>query len=218
MPPAGPAAGPPPVKAHRMPRKPAASIRDRVKEFRRIPAADLQDNAGNFRLHPQAQQDALAGVLKEVGIAGALLAYYSEREGGALTLVDGKMRRQKGGVWPVLILDVDDAEADLLLATHDQLTAMADKDREPLRALLERVQSGEAAVQAMLSALAEDTGVMPRDTAPLAASLQPARTHPADDVEDDPGAEAREPAPPRLVTCPACGEQFPPYPAHIEGA
>jgi hypothetical protein len=179
-----------------MPRSPAAAFRDRVKEFRRIPVADLQDNAGNWRRHPQAQQDALTGVLKEIGIAGALLAYYSEREGGALTLIDGHLRRQTGGEWPVLILDVDDAEADLLLATYDPLAAAAQTDKAQLTTLLHQVSTGDAAVQALLSQLAQDTGVVPRDTPSVTA-----------DPDDD--APAGAAGSPRLVTCPTCGDQFP---------
>jgi hypothetical protein len=140
-----------------------ATYRDRVQEFKRVPTSELLTNSGNFRRHPQAQDAALTGVLKEIGIAGALLAYYSAREDGKLTLIDGELRHGKGGTWPVLILDVDDAEADLLLATHDQLAAMAQHDADPLRDLLERVQSGEAAVQALLTQMAQDAGIVPPD-------------------------------------------------------
>jgi hypothetical protein len=131
--------------------------------MRMVPVEELLTNAGNFRRHPQAQDDALSGVLKEVGIAGALLAYYSEREGHKLTLIDGELRSKKGGVWPVLITDLNDAEADLILATHDALSAMAQLDQDPLRQLLDRVETGEAAVQAMLSQLAQDAGIIPPD-------------------------------------------------------
>jgi hypothetical protein len=58
----------------------------------------------------------------------------------------------------VLILDVDDAEADYLLAVVDPLAAMATADAGALDALLSSVQSGEAAVQAMLAELAGENG------------------------------------------------------------
>ncbi len=48
-------------------------IRDRIKELRRVPAHQLRPNAKNWRTHPTAQQDALRGVLAEIGYAGALL-------------------------------------------------------------------------------------------------------------------------------------------------
>jgi hypothetical protein len=138
---------------------PGALIRDRVKEFRRVPSRDLLDHEGNPRRHPQAQRDALRGVLEQVGIAGALTAYHSARNGGRLTLIDGHLRRQDHDLdWPTLILDVDDEEADLLLATHDPLAALAEYDRPKLDALLEEVRAKAPAVQEMLAELARKTG------------------------------------------------------------
>jgi len=49
-------------------------IRDRIKELRRVPASELIPNPKNWRVHPTAQQDALRGVLAEVGYADALIA------------------------------------------------------------------------------------------------------------------------------------------------
>jgi hypothetical protein len=59
----------------------------------------------------------------------------------------------------VLVLDVDDAEADYLLAVVDPLAAMAVADAGALDALLSSVQSGEAAVTAMLAELAAASSV-----------------------------------------------------------
>ena len=90
------------------------TIRDRIKEFRRVPARELLDNDGNPRTHPQAQRDALRGLLEQVGVAAALTAYHSERNGGRLVLIDGHLRKQDYDLdWPTLILDVTDEEADL---------------------------------------------------------------------------------------------------------
>ncbi len=136
-------------------------IRDRIEDFRRVPVAELLENGRNFRRHPQAQKDALAGVLAEVGIAGALVAYHSDRNGGKLTLIDGHARVQAGATeWPVLTLDVDDAEADYLLATFDATTAMAELDGLALADLLKTVQSGEPGVQELLAHLAEQAGAL----------------------------------------------------------
>src|SRR5262249_24374608 len=80
---------------------PGIMIRDRIKEFRRVPAGELLDHAGNPRRHPQAQRDALRGVLEQVGVAGALTAYRSERNGGQLTLIVGHLRKQDYALdWP----------------------------------------------------------------------------------------------------------------------
>lgn len=144
--------------------KTPSALRDRIRDFRRIPARDLQANTANWRQHPQFQQDALAGVLKEVGIAGALLVYESQRQGG-LCILDGHLRQAltPDQEWPCLVLDVDDAEADYLLSVVDPLSALATADKDRLASLLQHGQSGEAAVQAMLAQLAEREGVVPAE-------------------------------------------------------
>ena len=134
--------------------------RNRIKALEYVDAADLTAHPGNWREHPAAQAEALKGVLSEVGIAGALLAYRSERQGGALVVIDGHLRKDAAPQkWPVLILDVSDSEADYILSTHDPLAAMATADAGALDALLSSVQSGEAAVQSMLAELAEGAGL-----------------------------------------------------------
>jgi hypothetical protein len=134
--------------------------RNRIKALEYVNSADLVAHPGNWREHPAAQAEALKGVLSEVGIAGALLAYRSERQGGALVVIDGHLRKDAAPQkWPVLVLDVDDAEADYLLAVVDPLAAMAVADAGALDALLSSVQSGEAAVTAMLAELAAASSV-----------------------------------------------------------
>jgi hypothetical protein len=140
------------------------TIRDRIRELRRVPARDLLDHDGNPRRHPQAQ----------VGIADALVAYHSERNGGRLTLIDGHLRKNDYDVdWPVLVLDVTDAEADLLLATHDPLAALAEYDRPRLDALLQEVRTKSPAVVAMLKDLAQKTAG--REKKDPAVALPPER-------------------------------------------
>jgi hypothetical protein len=112
------------------------NIRNRVKELRHVPASDLRPNPKNWRTHPTAQRDALRGILAEVGMADAVLA--RELPDGSLMLIDGHLRAEtlgEGSV-PVLVLDVNEAEADKLLATLDPVAAMAGKDAEQLAALL----------------------------------------------------------------------------------
>jgi hypothetical protein len=52
---------------------------------------------------------------------------------------------------------VNDAEADLLLATHDPLSALAEFDKEKLGALLQQVQAQHEPVVKMLEELAKQT-------------------------------------------------------------
>src|SRR5690349_5426553 len=115
-------------------------IRDRIKEFKRVKPTELLDNAGNWRRHPQAQKHALDGLLQEIGIAGALTAYHSERNAGKLTLIDGHLRKSTAVTeWPILVLDLTDEEADKLLLSFDPLSAMAEADGPKLKALLDDV-------------------------------------------------------------------------------
>lgn len=128
-------------------------IRDRIKELRRVPASELRPNPKNWRTHPQEQQDALRGVLAEIGIAGAVLA--RELEDGSLMLIDGHMRADTDptAVWPVLVLDVNEAEADKLLATFDPISAMAGVDPVKLHDLINSIDAANADVEHLLDDL-----------------------------------------------------------------
>ncbi len=57
---------------------------------------------------------------------------------------------QPDEIVPVLILDVDETEADKILATLDPLAAMATTDKDALAQLLAGVQTDSEALQAML--------------------------------------------------------------------
>src|SRR5262245_28358033 len=143
-----------------------ASIRDRIKELRRVPGRDLRPSPRNWRTHPEPQRAALAGVLAEVGYADALLA--RELPDGALELIDGHLRAltTPDQLVPVLVLDVSEAEAATLLATLDPLAAMAGADALALDALLRDVQTGSAALAELLADVAEKAGVTTGDVAP----------------------------------------------------
>lgn len=122
---------------------------------------DIVEHPYQWRTHTEAQVAAIKGILAEVGIAGALLAYHSPENDGALTAIDGHLRKslEAGIEWPVLVLDVNDAEALKLLATFDPIGAMARVDLEALQKVLERVETEDTALQAMLEGLAEDAGI-----------------------------------------------------------
>ena len=117
------------------------TIRDRIKELRRVPAGTLQPNPRNWRTHPSAQRKALRGLLEDVGYAGALIA--RELADGTLEIVDGHLRAETtpDADVPVLVLDVSEEEADKILATFDPLGAMAETNRELLDRVLWRLCS-----------------------------------------------------------------------------
>ena len=128
-------------------------IRDRIKELRRVPASQLRPNPKNWRTHPQEQADALRGVLAEVGIADACIA--REMPDGSLMLLDGHLRTEtlSGELVPVLVLDVNEEEADKILATLDPLTAMADMNTAKLNDLINSLDITSEGMQAIIDTL-----------------------------------------------------------------
>lgn len=116
-------------------------IRDRIKELRRVPAHQLKANDKNWNTHPPAQREALRVVLAGVGFADACLA--REDEAGELILIDGHMRVEENPTMniPVLVLDVNEEEADVLLATLDPVAAMAKADHAKLNSLIEDIDA-----------------------------------------------------------------------------
>lgn len=131
-------------------------IRDRIRELRRVPAKDLIPNERNWRRHPKAQQEALQGILAEIGYADALIAYATP---DGLKLIDGHLRASTtpDTLVPVLVLDVDEAEANKLLASLDPLAAMAESDQNALQQLLGDVQTSNSALAEMLANLSNKT-------------------------------------------------------------
>ena len=114
-------------------------IKDRIKELRRVKASELLPNPKNWRTHPDTQKDALKAILAEVGYADAVLAYETPK---GLMLVDGHLRAETtpDNMVPVLILDINEQEADKLLATIDPLAALAHQDTEKLAALFQNLK------------------------------------------------------------------------------
>ena len=133
--------------------------RNRIVRYADVPPADLLANPANWRVHPKHQQDALKGVIDEVGYVDPVLV-----QDGTDLVIDGHLRvalalRDDVSAIPVQYVDLNDAEAALVLATFDPITALATADKEHLDALLREVSTGEAAVQALLADLAEREGI-----------------------------------------------------------
>jgi ParB-like chromosome segregation protein Spo0J len=165
-------------------------IKDRIVELKRIKGSQLRPNPKNWRTHSKEQQDAIKGILAEVGFAGACLV--RQLEDGSYMLIDGHARTEVSGEaeLPCLVLDVTEQEADKILATYDPLGAMAGKDAEKLDELLKSFEMDNAAAQAMLDELAKETGINPPD-------FEPAGT------EDQGKLDEKQKA-----TCPNCGHEF----------
>lgn len=148
------------------------SIRDRVRELRRVPAAELLANPKNWRTHPPRQRAALAELLAEIGYADALLA--RETADGRLMLIDGHLRAETTpeSIVPVLVLDLADDEADMLLATLDPLAAQAQADSHKLSELMNGLHLEGAALREMLSELVPTQASAESASEPASLTLQ----------------------------------------------
>lgn len=149
------------------------NIKNRVKELRTVKASSIRPNPKNWRTHNDKQRDALKGVLAQIGYA--VPAIVRELPDGSLQLIDGHLRTETLGDADisVAVLDVTEAEADLLLATIDPLSALAGQDDTALVELLQNVNSESAAVMEMLGALVklpEEGGDGLKDAEPTVVS------------------------------------------------
>ena len=162
---------------------PRPRFKDRIVELRRVRASELLPNPKNWRRHPEAQRSALRALLTEVGYADALIA--REDPQGRLVLIDGHLRRSLDARFevPVLVVDLDQEEADKVLASLDPLAALAEPDPGALAELLASVHTEHRALQDLLDGLARTAGLGvpglrdPEDIPELPASP---RTQPGD--------------------------------------
>ena len=180
-------------------------IRDRIKSFRRVKASELRANPRNWRTHPHKQQDALRGVLAEVGYADALLV--REIPGGHLEIIDGHLRAETtpDEKVPVLVLDVDQDEAAKLMTVLDPLAGMAEANEAALGQLLAEIQTDDAALQAMLDGLAAEHGIVGEEIPAVDAEPQIDR---AAELQKEWGTEAGQlwTVKSNWYKCPGCGK------------
>ena len=135
------------------------AFKNRVVGLEMIPAKDLKEHPRNWRQHPEDQRAALLGLLESVGIADSVLAYTSKRD-EAVVLIDGHLRKDLVGDQevPVVMTDLDDDEADALLAAHDVVTTMALPDAEELQGLLDDIIEKDLLPNDVLLAIDPDFG------------------------------------------------------------
>lgn len=116
------------------------ALKNRVVEIRKVKASDIQKNPRNWRLHPEQQRAALSGILDQVGFVGTLVGWINPD--GQLELLDGHLRQDIAGDTEVdvAICDLTQDEANLILATYDQVGSMALMDGEQLSKLLDEVE------------------------------------------------------------------------------
>lgn len=112
-------------------------------------------NPRNWRIHPLHQQDALKGVLEEVGWVQQVIV--NKRTGN---LIDGHLRcqlaaREGNDTIPVVYVDVSEEEEALILSTLDPIAGMAATDKEKLDDLFRQFNSDNENVQKLIADIAE---------------------------------------------------------------
>jgi len=136
-----------------------AEIKNRIIGSGVEPLDSILFNPRNWRIHPLSQQDALKGVLEEVGWVQEVIV--NKRTGH---LVDGHLRcqlaaREGAKTIPVKYVDLSEDEEALVLATLDPIAAMAATDKQKLDELFQDIQSDNENVQKMISEIAENNGL-----------------------------------------------------------
>jgi site-specific DNA-methyltransferase (adenine-specific) len=97
--------------------------------------------------------------LAEIGYADACLA--RRLPDGRLQLIDGHLRAEiaPDQEIPVLVLDLDEAEADKLMTVLDPLAGMAEADEAALAALIGDIQTDSEALKAILDDLCRENHI-----------------------------------------------------------
>lgn len=132
--------------------------RDRIVGFERVAPDQLLANPRNWRTHPGSQRDALRGSLDEVGWVDAIMV---NRTTGHV--VDGHARIEEAltngeATVPVLVVELDEREEAIVLATFDPIGAMAETDGQRLAELLDDAQvSDDSDLRELLESLAKST-------------------------------------------------------------
>lgn len=162
-----------------------STTRDRIVDFRRVPASDLLPNPKNPRTHGDDQRAALSSVLEEIGIVDAVIARETPE---GLQLIDGHLRQETlTGDVPVIVVDLDDNEADTILATFDPIGAMAGTSEELLGELLAGIESESDAIMETLRGISIDAGLPQDEPEPVDAEPEIDR---ADELREAWGVEA----------------------------
>jgi len=150
----------------------------------------IQFNPRNWRVHPLNQQNALKGVLEEVGWVQEVIV--NKRTGN---LIDGHLRcqlaaREGAKTIPVKYVDLSEDEEALVLSTLDPIAAMAATDKQKLDELFRDIQSDNENIQKMIAEIGAKEGIIPPDFEPVGIDEQGRLDEKA------------------KVKCPECGHEF----------
>jgi hypothetical protein len=175
-------------------KKAPAPWRSRIVGHGEEPPDQLLASPQNWRLHPQGQQEALAGVLGEVGFVQDVIVNKTTGH-----VVDGHLRVSlaisKGQpTVPVVYVELTEDEERKVLTTFDPIGAMAGADREMLDDLLQSVTTDDAGLRDALRGLAEDNGLLMGNEGDEDGMGGALPGHDEGQEEDDPEEQGEGPA------------------------
>ena len=167
-----------------------AQIKNRIIGSGEEPLDGILFNPRNWRIHPLNQQNALKGVLEEVGFVQNVIV--NKRTGN---LIDGHLRcqlaaREGNTTIPVVYVDVSEEEEALILSTLDPIAGMAATDKQKLDELFQSFNSDNENVQKLIAEIGANEGIMPPDFQPVGI--------------DEQGRLDEK----KKVKCPECGCEF----------
>jgi hypothetical protein len=155
--------------------KKAIGWQNRIVNYGEQPADQFLAHEANARRHPAKQRESLRGSLDELGWVAPVIV--SSRSGKILdghARVEEALSKDEATPVPFVEVDVSEAEERLVLATYDQITGLAEYDKEALDALLQSVSTGSDALATMLGELAGSQGVSDFDNRAITAEVEDA--------------------------------------------
>ena len=147
-----------------MSKSPAIEWRNRIVKYTMEAPDQLLAHPLNARIHPKSQQDSLTGAFDTIGIIAPVIINTRTN-----FCIDGHLRIQmaisKGqSEIPVVYVDLDENEEAIALASFDFITSLAVYDKNNLTALLEEIDTDNAALQSLLDDLAAANDIDLNDT------------------------------------------------------
>lgn len=127
--------------------------KNRIVGYANVNTEELKANPKNWRTHSKRQQEALAGVVREVGVVQNIIV--NKRTG---LVVDGHLRlslaiRDNQPTVPVTFVDLSEAEEATIIATFDPISALAGTDKDMLDTLLRDIETTDTAIMDLLGDL-----------------------------------------------------------------
>lgn len=141
-------------------RLPEQTWQNRIVSHGEQPANQFLAHELNARRHPGKQREALRGSLNAVGwVAPVIVSAQTGKILDGHARVEEALSQDENSLVPFVEVNVSEQEERTILATFDPITGLATYEQEGLDALLREVETGEVALQQMLSELAEKEGL-----------------------------------------------------------